>query len=198
MLAFQRLSLQNFVSNSRLLGTAAKKYLQEKGFDEKVSEKILDAFPQKPVAVSDLKSLGESGLKELSDSIKHQIEELEAKGVNVQEYITIKVLVPRENYEFDIVTNTGKTFYDLVKENSDLSQLMECSCSGNAACSTCHVIVDPAFFEKLLPPQEDELDMIDLAWGVTDTSRLGCQIKFDKSLDGLKVTLPDKTNDLFN
>ena len=70
---------------------------------------------------------------------------------------------------------------------------IEGACEGSLACSTCHVIVDPAWFGRLDEPSEDEEDMLDLAFGLKPTSRLGCQIVITQELDGLTVTLPDET-----
>ena len=70
---------------------------------------------------------------------------------------------------------------------------IEGACEGSLACSTCHVIVDPAWFKKLADPTEDEEDMLDLAFGLTLTSRLGCQIVMTPELDGLVVKLPSAT-----
>jgi 2Fe-2S ferredoxin len=67
---------------------------------------------------------------------------------------------------------------------------VEGACEGSLACSTCHVIVDPAWFGKLAAPTEDEEDMLDLAFGLERTSRLGCQIVMTDALDGLVVRLP--------
>jgi 2Fe-2S ferredoxin len=67
---------------------------------------------------------------------------------------------------------------------------IEGACEGSLACSTCHVIVDPAWFAKLAKPTEDEEDMLDLAFGLEKTSRLGCQIVISEALDGLVVKLP--------
>jgi 2Fe-2S ferredoxin len=67
---------------------------------------------------------------------------------------------------------------------------IEGACEGSLACSTCHVIVDPAWFGKLAKPTEDEEDMLDLAFGLEKTSRLGCQIVINDALDGLTVKLP--------
>ncbi len=67
---------------------------------------------------------------------------------------------------------------------------IEGACEGSLACSTCHVIVDPAWFSKLAKPSEDEEDMLDLAFGLEKTSRLGCQIVMSDALDGLVVRLP--------
>ena len=67
---------------------------------------------------------------------------------------------------------------------------IEGACEGSLACSTCHVIVDKAWFDKLSPPTEDEEDMLDLAFDLQKTSRLGCQIIMTEALDGLVVKLP--------
>jgi 2Fe-2S ferredoxin len=70
---------------------------------------------------------------------------------------------------------------------------IEGACEGSLACSTCHVIVDPEWFGKLAKPSEDEEDMLDLAFGLEKTSRLGCQIVMSEALDGLTVKLPSAT-----
>jgi 2Fe-2S ferredoxin len=70
---------------------------------------------------------------------------------------------------------------------------IEGACEGSLACSTCHVIVDPAWVDKLTTATEDEEDMLDLAFGLEKTSRLGCQIVMSEALDGLVVKLPSAT-----
>ncbi|HEX7876566.1 MAG TPA: 2Fe-2S iron-sulfur cluster-binding protein [Sphingobium sp.] len=72
-------------------------------------------------------------------------------------------------------------------------QPLEGACEGQMACSTCHVIVDVADFEKLPPASEDEEDMLDLAASATRTSRLSCQIVLDDKLDGLTVRIPGES-----
>ena len=75
---------------------------------------------------------------------------------------------------------------------------LEGACEGSLACSTCHVIVDPDDLERLNEPSEDEEDMLDLAFGLTETSRLGCQIIMTEELGGLTVRLPPDTRDARN
>ena len=70
---------------------------------------------------------------------------------------------------------------------------VEGACGGAMACSTCHMIVDAGWYGKLPPPSDDELDMLDLASGITRTSRLGCQIKLMDAMNGLTVKLPLNT-----
>ena len=67
---------------------------------------------------------------------------------------------------------------------------IEGACEGSLACSTCHVIAEADWFDRLDEPSEDEEDMLDLAFGLTRTSRLGCQITITEDLDGLTVRLP--------
>jgi 2Fe-2S ferredoxin len=70
---------------------------------------------------------------------------------------------------------------------------IEGACEGSLACSTCHVVVDPAWYSRLSKATEDEEDMLDLAFGLQSTSRLGCQIVMTPELDGLVVKLPAAT-----
>ena len=73
---------------------------------------------------------------------------------------------------------------------------LEGACEGSLACSTCHVVVEDKWFAKLDEATEEEEDMLDLAFGLTHTSRLGCQIKMSDELDGLEVTLPSGTRNM--
>jgi ferredoxin, 2Fe-2S len=73
---------------------------------------------------------------------------------------------------------------------------IEGACEGSMACSTCHVIVDPAWYGKLKPAGTEESDMLDLTYGITKTSRLGCQILLTDELDGLVVALPSETRNM--
>jgi 2Fe-2S ferredoxin len=75
---------------------------------------------------------------------------------------------------------------------------IEGACEGSLACSTCHVIVDVEWYELLKDATEDEEDMLDLAFGLTQTSRLGCQIIMTEELDGLTVRLPQATRNMMN
>ena len=73
---------------------------------------------------------------------------------------------------------------------------IEGACEGSLACATCHVIVAPDWYGKLGEPSEDEEDMLDLAFGLKPTSRLGCQIVMTEELDGLVVELPREVNNM--
>lgn len=70
---------------------------------------------------------------------------------------------------------------------------IEGACGGSLACATCHVVVEEPWFNKLnehAEISEDEEDMLDLAFNLKPTSRLGCQIIMSDALDGIKVYLP--------
>ncbi|MEE2720852.1 MAG: 2Fe-2S iron-sulfur cluster-binding protein [Pseudomonadota bacterium] len=71
---------------------------------------------------------------------------------------------------------------------------IEGACEGAMACSTCHVYLEERAFDQLPEPTEEEDDLLDLAWGVRPTSRLGCQITITADLDGIVLTLPATTN----
>lgn len=73
---------------------------------------------------------------------------------------------------------------------------LEGTCEGQMACSTCHVIVASDWFDKLPQASEDEEDMLDLAAGVSRTSRLSCQIVLDAALDGIEVRIPGESRDM--
>ena len=73
---------------------------------------------------------------------------------------------------------------------------LEGACEGSLACSTCHVIIDPEWYDLLKDASDDEEDMLDLAFGLTATSRLGCQIIITEELDGLIVRLPSNTRNM--
>jgi ferredoxin len=73
---------------------------------------------------------------------------------------------------------------------------LEGTCEGQMACSTCHVIVAPEWFSRLAPAVPDEEDMLDLAAGVTATSRLSCQILLSDALDGIEVRIPGEARDM--
>ena len=63
-------------------------------------------------------------------------------------------------------------------------------CNGSLACATCHVVVDPAWADRLPPVSDDEEAMLDTVFDLRPTSRLSCQIPLSDALDGLRVSLP--------
>ena len=106
---------------------------------------------------------------------------------------TVKIIfiTKGERKEFDVPV--GTTVLEAA-HNNDID--LEGACEGSLACSTCHVVVDKEHFDKLESPSEDEEDMLDLAFGLTPTSRLGCQIIMSEELDGLTLVVPDQTRNV--
>jgi ferredoxin len=92
-----------------------------------------------------------------------------------------------------VAAQAGQTVLDVAMEHKiDI----EGACGGELACSTCHVILPQEFFDKLPPKSEEEEDMLDLAWGVTDLSRLGCQLKVSSDLEGMRIVVPNEQNSM--
>ncbi|EXJ93980.1 hypothetical protein A1O1_02373 [Capronia coronata CBS 617.96] len=97
-----------------------------------------------------------------------------------------------DRHTFEV--SKGDNLLDIAQAN-DLE--MEGACGGSCACSTCHVIVeDEEMYDKIPEASDDENDMLDLAFGLTETSRLGCQVEMTPDLDGLVVKLPQMTRNL--
>ena len=65
------------------------------------------------------------------------------------------------------------------------------------ACSTCHLIFPVDVYDSLPEPSEDEEDMLDMAFGLTETSRLGCQVTVREEMDGMTVTMPKATRNFY-
>ncbi|KAG8519010.1 Adrenodoxin, mitochondrial [Galemys pyrenaicus] len=70
------------------------------------------------------------------------------------------------------------------------------ACEGTLACSTCHLIFEKHVYEKLDAITDEENDMLDLAYGLTDRSRLGCQVCLTKSMDNMTVRVPESVADV--
>lgn len=98
--------------------------------------------------------------------------------------------IDRDGNRIEVDAPVGLSLLEIARKH-DID--VEGACEGSLACSTCHVIVDAEDFERLEEPTEDEEDMLDLAFGLTRTSRLGCQIIVTEELDGLTVSLPQET-----
>jgi ferredoxin len=103
------------------------------------------------------------------------------------------IFIDKDGTEKVVEAKNGQTILELAHQE-DLS--LEGACEGSLACSTCHVIIDPDFYNKLPNASEEEEDMLDLAFGLTHTSRLGCQISVSDDLDGLRVTIPSASRNI--
>lgn len=103
------------------------------------------------------------------------------------------IFITNNNEEKVVDAIVGLSILEIAhKNNIDI----EGACEGSLACATCHVILDKEFYDKLESPSEAEEDMLDLAFGLTKTSRLGCQIIMTDKLDGIRITLPSATRNI--
>lgn len=102
-------------------------------------------------------------------------------------------VLDKEGAEKIVEAPLGLSILEIAHQN-DID--LEGACEGSLACATCHVIIDEAFYNKLKNPSEAEEDMLDLAFGLTHTSRLGCQIIINEELEGLRVYLPSSTRNI--
>ncbi|WUR03082.1 adrenodoxin-type ferredoxin [Vairimorpha necatrix] len=94
---------------------------------------------------------------------------------------------------FPVEALKGKTILEVAHDNKiDL----EGACEGSCACSTCHVILDKDLYKKLSTPSDKEYDLLDQAYGLTSTSRLGCQIKVDEKFKDKIIELPKFTRNM--
>ncbi|MGC0371433.1 MAG: hypothetical protein DGJ47_000122 [Rickettsiaceae bacterium] len=105
----------------------------------------------------------------------------------------IKIIFVEGNKETEIEAMVGLSILEVAHHNKvDL----EGACEGSLACATCHVVLEEKVYNQLDEPEEAEEDMLDLAFGLTHTSRLGCQIILTKDLDGMRVVLPSATRNI--
>lgn len=116
---------------------------------------------------------------------------------------TPEELATMRSRAFRVEAMTGLSLTDVAKFGdgegaSELGASLECACAGIMACSTCHVVLNPDWFDKVGEPSVAEQDMLDLAYAPRKTSRLGCQIKLDESMDGMVIRLPRGANNLMD
>ncbi|ROO25112.1 methylenetetrahydrofolate reductase [Salinisphaera orenii MK-B5] len=96
-------------------------------------------------------------------------------------------VIDRTGGEHRLEAQPGRKVMEIIR---DAGLPLEASCGGCCACATCHCYVDRAWLTALAPADEEEVDMLDMAFDVDAAqSRLTCRIAFSEALDGLRVTL---------
>ncbi|XP_074640079.1 adrenodoxin-like isoform X1 [Tubulanus polymorphus] len=99
----------------------------------------------------------------------------------------------RDGDLFSAKANIGDNLLTVAIDN-DIE--LEGACEGTLACSTCHLIFKKEDYNQISDkPSDEELDMLDLAYGLEDTSRLGCQVYVQKDMDGWEIKVPDAVAD---
>ncbi|XP_026546276.1 adrenodoxin, mitochondrial-like [Pseudonaja textilis] len=103
--------------------------------------------------------------------------------------------INRDGEKYSVSAREGESLLEVViNQNINIDGFG--ACEGTLACSTCHLIFEKAAFQQLGEISDDELDMLDLAYGLTNTSRLGCQVCVKKWMDGLTVQVPTEVSDI--
>mmetsp|Transcript_11565 Transcript_11565/g.18988 ORF Transcript_11565/g.18988 Transcript_11565/m.18988 type:complete len:159 (-) Transcript_11565:214-690(-) len=109
------------------------------------------------------------------------------RAFSSKETVTITYCDP-DGTEHPVEAEIGKHLLDVAHDNNIE---LEGACGGELACSTCHLVFEQEVYDSLPPKSDEEEDMLDLAFELTETSRLGCQIRVVKEFDGIKVRIPD-------
>lgn len=119
-----------------------------------------------------------------------------APAVGSIRWKTVKITFIEESVdnEVEVEATVGKSVLEAaIEHNVDI----EGACGGEMACSTCHVVLSQELYNRLPVKKEEESDMLDLALGLTSTSRLCCQIKVTEDLEGAVFKIPKETNSVF-
>ena len=95
-------------------------------------------------------------------------------------------VVDREDKLHELEAEKGLVLMEIIR---DAGLPIEAACGGCAACATCHVYVDDDWKSKLNKIEDEEESMLDQAFHVKENSRLSCQIEYNESLSGIKITL---------
>ena len=98
----------------------------------------------------------------------------------------LSVIFKYNNCKKSYLVNEGYTILEVARK---YNIQIEGSCEGSLACSTCHILLDEKWFNKLIPANEEEKELLGLLPDPKKHSRLGCQIKLTKNLDGIEIIL---------
>jgi len=111
-----------------------------------------------------------------------------------EQHIKFRFVQPKDNLDKEVLARCGESLLE-VAHNNGIE--LEGACESSLACSTCHVILDQGIYDSLEEPVEEEEDLLDLAYGLSHTSRLGCQVLVTDDMAGMKVTLPSATRNFY-
>jgi len=150
-------------------------------------------FGNGKLSEKDWMSLGKDGIDALAKSVKSEVEKSQDSTS-----FKMHIRIPHHNTEFDVQMKEGENIMTYATSCEILSEYLECTCGGNMSCATCHVSLDSTTYKKLKAPCEAELDMLDLAYEPTDTSRLGCQIYATKDTENMIITIPSGINNFWS
>ena len=100
----------------------------------------------------------------------------------------LSIIFRHKNFKKSYLANEGNTILEVARK---YNVEIEGSCEGSLACSTCHILLEEKWFNKLIPANEEEKELLGLLPDLKKHSRLGCQIKLTKNLDGIEIILPN-------
>ena len=137
-----------------------------------------------------------SGLKDifsgynasLYSKAKMPFSSLEVSYDSSPEYVTV-TFIDKDQTPVEVRAKVGSHLVSVAHANGiDI----EGRCEASMVCCTCHVIFEPEFYNRIPKPKEEEEDLLDLMNGLTETSRLGCQVYVTKEFEGAKIKLPPR------
>ena len=190
---------------------AGRAFIVERGYSPEVARGIVESMVKpgtgitKSTVMPMLQNLAghydigeDNGLEAMAKAIEQEMARLAGKQL-----VMVNVRPPKRRAPFTFQAYDGMNLKEVAEHGEHegalvLGEYLECACDGIMACSTCHVVVDPAWFARVGKPSESELDMLDLAFDPQETSRLGCQIVLTPELDGLIIEIPSDANNLFD
>ena len=104
--------------------------------------------------------------------------------INRPDYIPLEAwnLMSKKNKEDLYKNSKKKDIIDLVKEEEECIEETKCKYK--------------EYYNKLPYITDNEEDMLDLAYGLTHTSRLGRQIVATNDINGIKLIIPHETRNI--
>lgn len=99
---------------------------------------------------------------------------------------TIIFVTDHEGHEHALPALDGWRVMEVIR---DWGIGLKAECGGAGLCATCHVFIDGAWFDRLEPPTEDEIDKLDEAAQAQPCSRLSCQILVSQKINGMRLRL---------
>ena len=123
--------------------------------------------PGASVTVTELNKYGKAGIEAMAQAVQREQQAMQGAA---QTTVGIFVSAPHRGlHNIRVDAQAGNTLFDLSKSSTIIKENLECACGGIAACSTCHIIIDPTQADWFPPAEEAEQDMLDLAAALTDT-----------------------------
>ncbi len=98
--------------------------------------------------------------------------------------ITLKVR-DRADADHAIETSADGTLMEAIRDAGIADDFA--LCGGNCSCATCHVVIDPAFMQKLDAASSDEEELLEGSSERQKSSRLSCQVALTGELDGMQL-----------